>query len=146
MDNSQLDISVSDYLDTITENRKLKSVLNYLFLTYGTQPRDAPLWMNSALFRHYMDGGFYPTGGSYAMTKALAEPIWARGGKILIRSHVKEILVQNGKAVGVRVLPCFVGDHNKGVESNVYGTHIISTCSIWHTNTLIKGEWQINVQ
>ena len=107
-----------------------------------------------------MDGGYYPTGGSYAMTKALAEPIWARGGKILIRSHVKEILIEGGKAVGVRVLPCFVGDHNKGmgfrtskdsmrvasgseipdegIESNVYGTHIISTCSIWHTNVLIK--------
>ena len=83
-------------------------------MTYGTQPRDAPLWMNSALWRHYMDGGYYPTGGSYAMTKALAEPIWARGGKILIRSHVKEILIEGGKAVGVRVLPCFVGDHNKG--------------------------------
>ena len=48
------------------------------------------------------------------MTKALAEPIWARGGKILIRSHVKEILIEGGQAVGVRVLPCFVGDHNKG--------------------------------
>ena len=73
LDNRQHEVSVSDYLDSITSNSKLKTVLNYLFLTYGTQPRDAPLWINSALWRHYMDGGYYPTGGSYAMTKALAE-------------------------------------------------------------------------
>ena len=116
-DNYQLTTNTREFLDSLTDNPKLKCVMNYCFGDFGTNPKKAPLFMNSALFRTFIDGGFFPTGGSSEMTKTLAEPIWARGGKILIRSHVKEILIESGKAVGVRVLPCFVGDHNKDRDS-----------------------------
>ena len=43
------------------------------------------------------------------MTKTLAEPIWARGGKVLVRANVKEICISGSRACGVKVQPTFVG-------------------------------------
>jgi all-trans-retinol 13,14-reductase len=97
-DNYQLTQNTREFLDSITNNPKLKCVMNYCFGDFGTNPNKAPLFMNSALFRTFMDGGFFPTGGSSEMTKTLAEPIWARGGKVLVRADVKEICVANGLA------------------------------------------------
>jgi len=135
-DNYQLTQNTRDFLDSITDNPKLKCVMNYCFGDFGTNPNKAPLFMNSALFKTFMDGGFFPTGGSSEMTKTLAEPIWARGGKVLVRADVKEICVANGLACGVKVRPTFVGSDTK--EVFVQANHIVSTTSAWVTNKLIK--------
>ena len=137
-DNYQLTKNTREFLDSITDNPKLKCVMNYCFGDFGTNPKKAPLFMNSALFKTFMDGGFFPTGGSSEMTKTLAEPIWARGGKVLVRADVKEICVANGLACGVKVRPTFVGSDTK--EVFVQANHIVSTTSAWVTN---KGCFQI---
>ena len=137
-DNYQLTTNTREFLDSLTDNPKLKCVMNYCFGDFGTNPKKAPLFMNSALFRTFIDGGFFPTGGSSEMTKTLAEPIWARGGKILVRADVKEICVANGLACGVKVRPTFVGSDTK--EVFVQANHIVSTTSAWVTN---KGCFQL---
>ncbi len=45
----------------------------------------------------------YPEGGCSAVSEALAKGITAAGGEILTRSAVDEIVVEGGRAVGVRV-------------------------------------------
>ena len=77
--------------------------MNYCFGDYGTQPSQAPQWMAMTLPRHFRNGGIFPVGGSSAITKAIAEPIWARNGKVLVRANVQEICIENGKATGVTV-------------------------------------------
>jgi all-trans-retinol 13,14-reductase len=52
---------------------------------------------------HYLWGGSYPVGGSGAIAAAIAPLIEAAGGMILYNAEVAEILVANGKAIGVRM-------------------------------------------
>ena len=83
-----------------------------------------------------MNGGYFPTGGSSEIARTLAEPIWARGGKVLVRADVNEIIVQHGLATGVVVRPTYVGSDLTPVV--VRAKHVVSTTSAWVTNKLIK--------
>ena len=150
LSNYQLTTTTREFLDSITQNEKLKCVLSYCYGDYGTVPAESPLFMNMALFgwvifsifvankifSTFMNGGYFPTGGSSEMSRTLAEPIWARGGKVLVRSDVQEICISNGRATGVIVRPTFVGSDLTPVV--VRAKHVISTTSAWVTNKLIK--------
>lgn len=67
-------------------------------------------------------------GGSAAIADALARGVVKHGGKITRRAHVEEILVEGGRAVGVRVRGGRVLRAARGVVSN---------CDLWSTYKLI---------
>ena len=48
--NYQLTTTTKEFLDSITDNEKLKYVLSYSWGDYGTPPDESPLFMNMALF------------------------------------------------------------------------------------------------
>ena len=50
LDNTQLTTTTREFLDSITDNEKLKCVLSYSYGDYGTVPSESPLFMNMALF------------------------------------------------------------------------------------------------
>jgi len=52
---------------------------------------------------HYGDGGYYPVGGSGVIAKAVVPIVESWGGQVLVNHSVDEIVVENGRAVGVRV-------------------------------------------
>jgi phytoene dehydrogenase-like protein len=60
----------------------------------------------------------FPVGGSQALADALAETITRRGGRIYLREHVEEILIENGEAVGVKTKKGRIVKSRKGVVSN----------------------------
>lgn len=43
----------------------------------------------------------FPKGGSQALVGALVKGVQNNGGKIILKAHVDEILIEGGKAVGV---------------------------------------------
>lgn len=45
----------------------------------------------------------YPVGGSGAIVDALVRGLQKFGGRISLRSHVENIVVENGRAVGVKL-------------------------------------------
>jgi all-trans-retinol 13,14-reductase len=51
---------------------------------------------------HYLEGAAYPMGGAAAIAKGLVPVIEAAGGSARAATAVSEILLENGKAVGVR--------------------------------------------
>lgn len=55
------------------------------------------------IFSYYFDGGFYPQGGSGAMADSLVRAIETAGGKVLLRTPVKTIKIENGAACGLVV-------------------------------------------
>ena len=67
-------------------------------------------------------------GGSGAIADALARGVTKHGGTITRRAHVEEILVEGGRAVGVRVRGGRVVRASKGVVSN---------CDLWGTYKLV---------
>ncbi|CAO2820254.1 unnamed protein product [Amaranthus hypochondriacus] len=80
--------------------------------------------------RHF--GGInYPIGGVGGIAKSLAQGLIDQGSKIRYKSNVKEIILENGKAVGVRL--------SNGRE--IYARTIISNATRWDTfGKLLKSE------
>lgn len=70
----------------------------------------------------------YPVGGSGAMVKALVNTLTKHGGKLLLNAHVKEIVVKNNRAVGVRL--------REGQEIKAT-TAVVSNASVWDSLKLL---------
>lgn len=93
--------TTKEILDELSSNEELKAVLSAQFGDYGMPPSKSSFVIHAAVALHYMNGGFYPVGGSEEIFNTIAPGILKAGGDILIGAGVKEILVEHGSAKGV---------------------------------------------
>ncbi|RZI43342.1 NAD(P)/FAD-dependent oxidoreductase [Herbaspirillum sp. HC18] len=63
----------------------------------------ATVYQMVPLFGYYLHGGFYPAGGSGVLADALVEAIERHGGCVRLKTPVAQVLVENGRACGVRL-------------------------------------------
>ena len=96
--------TTKEVLDSISDNDELKAVLSAQFGDYGMPPSKSSFAIHAAVALHYMNGGFYPIGGSEEIFNTIAPSILKNGGNILIGAGVKEILIEDGVAKGVVML------------------------------------------
>jgi phytoene desaturase len=68
----------------------------------GMSPFRCPSLFSILSFLEYEHGVFHPTGGCGAVTQTMARLVEQMGVKILLNEPVEEVLVEHGKAVGVR--------------------------------------------
>ncbi len=73
----------------------------------------------------------YPIGGSGALVDALVRGLKKYGGKLLLNSHVEEIIVKKNRAVGVRL---------KGGKELTATKAVISNASVWDTLKLLPDD------
>ena len=92
-----------EVLSKLTDNKKLIAVLTGQFGDYGLTPAVSSFMMHSMLVKHFMNGGNYPVGGSAQIFEKIAPVVQKAGGEIFTNADVKEILVKNNKAVGVKM-------------------------------------------
>ena len=97
------DVTTYDMLRRITDNDRLISVLCAQCGDYGLTPRRSSFAMHVLLARHYLDGGNYPCGGASSIHEAVLSVIQEHGGQVAIVAEVDRVLVEGGKAVGVRM-------------------------------------------
>jgi phytoene dehydrogenase-like protein len=88
-------------LDTYFREPRLKEFLSVLTGYLSDDPRHLTVGAMAPIFGYYFDGGYYPVGGSQTVADALVKAIEERGGEVRLRSAVRRILVENGRAVGV---------------------------------------------
>ncbi len=93
--------TTKEVLDSISDNDELKAVLSAQFGDYGMPPAKSSFVIHAAVALHYMNGGFYPVGGSEEIFNTIAPSILQAGGNIIIGAAVKEVLIENGEAKGV---------------------------------------------
>ena len=74
----------------------------------------------------------FPVGGSGAIAAALERGILKNGGAVQRRSTVQEILVEDGRAVGLRVKR----DGSGGTEV-VKAKHVVSNTDLWSLFKLV---------
>ncbi|XP_036606579.1 all-trans-retinol 13,14-reductase-like [Trichosurus vulpecula] len=119
--------SLADVLNQLPASPELKTVLSYIFPTYGVPPENASFSMHAMLIHHYLRGAFYPQGGSSEITFHLIPVIQQAGGAVLARATVESVLLDSaGKACGVSV--------KKGRDLvNVYAPIVISSAGIFNT-------------
>ncbi|GIL50508.1 hypothetical protein Vafri_6686 [Volvox africanus] len=81
----------------------------------------------------------YPMGGSKAIIDALVRGVEKYGGRLLLRSHVDEILMEGGRAAGVRLQPASDRGVNGGKQPEVIRARcgVVSNASVWDTQRLL---------
>ncbi len=92
-----------EVLEELTGNQTLIKVLTGQYGDYGLPPAESSFAMHAGLVRHYFGGGNYPVGGSSRIFETILPAIDAAGGTVLISAEVQEVLVEDQKAVGVRM-------------------------------------------
>jgi all-trans-retinol 13,14-reductase len=86
--------------------------------------------MHAMLVNHYFEGGSYPVGGSAQIFETIEPIIKSAGGDVFVNAAVDEILVEKGKAIGVKMMD----------GKRFYAESIISSTGIHNTyNQLLKG-------
>ncbi|MFN2425470.1 MAG: phytoene desaturase family protein [Candidatus Binatia bacterium] len=91
------------FLDSCTSDPLLRAILTIQAGDHGLAPSRAPTVLHAGLQTYYADGGCYPRGGGHAIPDAFVKHIHAHGGKVSFGTEVIRILVENGRAVGVRL-------------------------------------------
>lgn len=71
---------------------------------YGAPPSKAPVALHAGFLDHYLRAGaYYPKGGGQVIAARLTEVIAAHGGAVRTKARVERILLEDGRAVGVRL-------------------------------------------
>jgi all-trans-retinol 13,14-reductase len=95
--------TVREVMATITDDRRLTAVLTGQYGDYGLPPAQASWFMHALLVGHYLGGGAYPVGGSARIAETMLPGIESRGGAVITSAEVAQIVVERGRAVGVRL-------------------------------------------
>ncbi len=93
--------TLKDALDRYFKSEELKKLLCALTAYLGTRPEETLLSSMLPIYGYYIDGGYYPRGGSQALANLLAQAIEGRGGRVLTRHKVERVVIQEGAVKGV---------------------------------------------
>ena len=122
----------SDIADTVITDPFIRNWLDLLcFLLSGLPSNGTSAAEMAFMFADWYRPGVlldYPIGGSGSLVKALVKGLEKFGGQLRCSSHVEEIVVENQRAVGVRLGSGEIIRCQQGVISNA---------SVWNTLKLI---------
>jgi all-trans-retinol 13,14-reductase len=97
------DRTTGEVLAELTDDPRLIAVLTAQLGDYGLPPADSSFAMHALVASHYFRGGYYPVGGSGVIAESIIPVIEQAGGTILVGAEVAEIVLEGGRAVGVRM-------------------------------------------
>ena len=96
-------VTTQAYLTQLTPSLLLRSFLSYIHFDYGSLPSHSSFVAHAVAQVYFLRGTAYPVGGPSQLAKAAVAGIEARGGKVIVRSAVSSIIIEGGRAVGVRL-------------------------------------------
>ena len=71
---------------------------------YTWPPHRTPTAMHAGFLHHYLQAGaYYPRGGGQMIGAHLTDVVQTHGGKVRTKARVERILIEDGRAVGVRL-------------------------------------------
>jgi len=125
------------FVSRFFKSRKLQQVMEYTMVFLGTSPYEAPALYNLMSHMDFNQGVYYPMGGFYELINALVRIAEKNGATIRTNASVAEIVVEVGKASGVRLVD------GEFVEADI----VISNADMWFTETkLLDERWQTQRQ
>ena len=95
--------TTAHYMNRRFRDPALRTVLTTHWGDYGVEPERSAFVAHAMIVGHYMNGAWFPRGGSGQISRMIEEKIRANGGEIRVSQSVEEILVENDRAIGVRV-------------------------------------------
>ncbi len=121
--------TLKDYLDFYFKDEQIKAILASQWGDYGLPPSKCLFATHAALVVHYFNGGFYPVGGGGKIFESVEPLILKNGGAVLDTTEVTEIIIEDGKAIGVKTR-FLRGDKP---ERNFYAPIIVSCAGAYPT-------------
>jgi all-trans-retinol 13,14-reductase len=95
---------LGELFDDCGLGQKARAILTAESGTYALPPSRAPVMLHAALMEHYLKGAYYPKGGGQVLPAHLVDVVRSHGGEVRTRAGVERILVEEGRAVGVRLV------------------------------------------
>ena len=92
-----------DVLSELTDDQDLIAVICGQWGDMGLPPKQSAFMVHAMIARHYLYGGFYPVGGSWKIADYIIPKIQKQGGEVFTYAEVSEILIEDGKVVGVEM-------------------------------------------
>ncbi|MBI5283928.1 MAG: NAD(P)/FAD-dependent oxidoreductase [Chloroflexi bacterium] len=95
--------SVADLFDECSLGQKARAVILAESGAYAMAPSRTPVAVHAAFLDHYLRGAYYPKGGGQVLPGRLVDVVRANGGEVRTRARVERILIEEGRAAGVRL-------------------------------------------
>jgi len=92
-----------DLINAHISDPLLRGVLSGQSGDHGLPPSRVSAFVHAGITVHYFNGGYYPKGGGFAIPKAFVQALTQAGGEIKLKSRVERILLENNRAIGVRL-------------------------------------------
>ncbi|MEL4895433.1 phytoene desaturase family protein [Crocosphaera sp. Alani8] len=125
-------MTTGEYMNSHFTDPKLKAVLLGQWGLYGLPPCQSAFVGHALLVRHYMEGGYFPVGGSATIAESIVPTIEAQGGKVLKNHSVEEILIKENQVIGVRA---FQKKGKRSIEKIFLANTVISDAGAYKTYT-----------
>lgn len=111
------------YVGKYFKSDQMQKIMQYPLVFLGSSPFNTPAIYNIMSHIDFSMGVYYPQGGIYKITEALAAIAEKHGAKMLVNTPVAKIIVENGTAVGIRT------ENGKELRADI----VISNADIHHT-------------
>ncbi len=119
--------TIETFLDSCTQNPRLRAVLLGQSGDYGLPPSQVSALLHAGLANHYFAGAYYPKGGGQVISDELADAIEQAGGSLHLRCGIEKVLVEGGRAVGVRTEP------RRGQQHEIRAKVVLSNADLKRT-------------
>lgn len=90
-------------LSKLTRNEALIGAITGQWGDCGLPPGKSSFISHSVIANHYINGGYYPVGGSSEIARNILPVIQQSGGEVFTYADVAEILVDDNRVTGVRM-------------------------------------------
>ena len=97
------DRTTYDVISEFTSNQKLITLLCTQCGNYGLPPKKSSFSIHAMIVDHFLEGGNYPVGGASSIHRTFTEVLEANNGTLAIKAAVKNIIIENNKAIGVEL-------------------------------------------
>jgi all-trans-retinol 13,14-reductase len=95
--------TTAEVLRGIVPNPRLRAVLCGQWGYYGSTPEHSCFMIHAMTVVHFLKGGYYPVGTAASIGEGLLRTVKNAGGAAVVRAPVAEILVEGGRARGVKL-------------------------------------------
>lgn len=130
---SRLFSTTQEVIDHHLRDPKLKALLLSQWGDYGLPPAKSAFIIHALIVHHYLQGAWFPVGGSKPIGDAIKKVIEEKQGAVLTKHKVSEILIKKGRAVGVKATIRKDENDPTECEFSFYAPVIVSNAGAYNT-------------
>jgi all-trans-retinol 13,14-reductase len=120
-----LHVTAAERIAELVPDPRLRAVLLAQWGYHGLPPSEVAWVLQAMINNHFLDGASYPVGGASRIATTFLDGVAKAGGWTRIHADVAEIVIEEGRAVGVRMSDGEV----------IRAPQIVSAAGAWSTVT-----------